>query len=57
MELTNMSTEDLELVRKLAQDLVDMHNDEGINLEYWPSAREFVTRWHVGDIKARRRRA
>ena len=48
-ELKNMSVEDLELVHQLAQDLVEMHNDTGINLEYWPSARMFVTRWYIGD--------
>jgi hypothetical protein len=55
-ELKNMSVEDLALIQMLAQDLVDMHNDEGINLEYWPCAREFVTRWHTGDTKATKRR-
>ena len=33
-ELKNMSVEDLEVVRQLASDLVEMHNDTGINLEY-----------------------
>jgi hypothetical protein len=26
-----------------------MHNDTGINLEYWPAAREFVVRFYVGE--------
>lgn len=37
-----------ELIERLALDLVEMHNDTGINLEYWPAAREFVTRFYVG---------
>ena len=45
-----------ELVERLAQDLVEGHNAEAFNLEYWPSAREFVTRFHVGEVKAKRRR-
>jgi hypothetical protein len=46
-----------QLIEQLAQDLVDGHNDEEFNLEYWPSAREFVTRFHTGEVKAKRRRA
>ena len=38
-----------ELIEVLASDLVEMHNDTGINLEYWPAAREFVTRFYVGE--------
>lgn len=38
-----------ELIERLAKDLVDMHNEDGTNLEYWPAAREFVTRFYVGD--------
>lgn len=38
-----------ELIERLAADLVEMHNDTGINLEYWPAAREFVTRFYVGE--------
>ena len=38
-----------ELIERLALDLVEMHNDTGINLEYWPAAREFVTRFYVGE--------
>ena len=45
------------LVEQLAEDLVEMHNLETFNLEYWPAAREFVTRFHTGEIKAKRRRA
>ena len=37
-----------ELIERLAKDLVDMHNEDGTNLEYWPAAREFVTRFYVG---------
>ena len=40
-----------ELIERLALDLVEMHNDTGINLEYWPAAREFVTRFYVGEDK------
>jgi hypothetical protein len=45
------------LVEQLAQDLVDGHNAEAYNLEYWPAAREFVTRFHTGEVKSKRRRA
>ena len=38
-----------ELIERLAKDLVDMHNEDGTNLEYWPAAREFVTRFYVGE--------
>lgn len=38
-----------ELIERLALDLVEMHNDTGINLEYWPAAREFVVRFYVGE--------
>ena len=38
-----------ELIERLALDLVEMHNDTGINLNYWPAAREFVTRFYVGE--------
>jgi hypothetical protein len=38
-----------ELIERLALDLVEMHNDTGINLEYWPAARELVTRFYVGE--------
>lgn len=38
-----------ELIEVLAGDLVEMHNDTGINLEYWPAAREFVTRFYAGE--------
>ena len=37
-----------ELIERLALDLVEMHNEDGTNLEYWPAAREFVTRFYVG---------
>ena len=45
-----------ELVEQLAFDLVEMHNSDSFNLEYWPAAREFVTRFHVGEVKAKPRR-
>mgnify|MGYP000099506632 FL=1 len=37
------------MIEALAGDLVEMHNATGINLEYWPAAREFVTRFYVGE--------
>jgi hypothetical protein len=46
-----------QLIEQLAQDLIEGHNAEAYNLEYWPAAREFVTRFHTGEIKAKRRRA
>ena len=45
-----------ELIERLAKDLVDMHNEDGTNLEYWPAAREFVTRFNRGDVTAKSRR-
>lgn len=45
-----------ELIEKLAADLVEMHNQKAYNLEYWPAAREFVTRFHTGEEKAKPRR-
>lgn len=50
-------TTDRVLIETLAQDLVEGHNAEAYNLEYWPAAREFVTRFHRGEVKAKRRRA
>ncbi len=44
------------LIETLAQDLVEGHNSRAYNLEYWPAAREFVTRFHVGEEKAKPRR-
>ena len=45
-----------QLIEQLAQDLVEGHNAKAYNLEYWPAAREFVTRFHVGEEKAQSRR-
>ena len=45
-----------QLIEQLAFDLVEMHNSDSFNLEYWPAAREFVTRFHTGEVKAKRRR-
>jgi hypothetical protein len=45
-----------QLVEQLAQDLVEGHNAKAYNLEYWPAAREFVTRFHTGEEKALPRR-
>lgn len=44
------------LIETLAQDLVEGHNAKAYNLEYWPAAREFVARFHVGEEKAQSRR-
>jgi hypothetical protein len=44
------------LIEKLAEDLVEMHNQDVFNLEYWPAARELVARFHVGEEKAKQRR-
>ena len=45
-----------QLIEQLAQDLVEGHNAKAFNLEYWPAGREFVTRFHVGEEKAKPRR-
>ena len=45
-----------QLIEQLAFDLVEMHNSDSFNLEYWPAAREFVARFHVGEEKAKPRR-
>ena len=45
-----------QLIEQLAQDLVEGHNAKAYNLEYWPAAREFVARFHVGEEKAQSRR-
>jgi hemerythrin superfamily protein len=47
---------DRKLIEQLAQDLVEGHNAKAYNLEYWPAAREFVTRFHRGEEKAQPRR-
>ncbi len=47
---------DRKLIEQLAADMVEMHNQKAYNLEYWPAAREFVTRFHVGEEKAQSRR-
>jgi hypothetical protein len=45
------------MIEALANDLVEMHNATGINLEYWPAAREFVTRFYVGEAPIKPGRA
>jgi hypothetical protein len=47
---------DRKLIEQLALDMVEMHNEKAFNLEYWPAAREFVTRFHRGEPKAQSRR-
>jgi hypothetical protein len=39
-----------ELYSVLAEDLVQLHNAQGINLMFWPSAMEFVTHYYEGDM-------
>ena len=39
-----------QLYNVLAEDLVQLHNAQGINLMYWPSAMEFVTHYYEGDM-------
>jgi len=47
---------DRKLIEQLATDLIEGHNSKAYNLEYWPAAREFVTRFNVSDLKAKPRR-
>ena len=47
---------DRKLIEQLALDLVEMHNEKAFNLEYWPAAREYVTRFHRGEVKAKQMR-
>jgi len=37
----------------LANDLVCLHNDEKINLDFFPSAREIVTHYYEGNLAVR----
>jgi len=37
---------DLRLLERLADDLVEMHNDTGIELEQWDTALEFVKHFY-----------
>lgn len=39
-----------ELFKNLAADLVQLHNAQGINLMFWPSAMELVTHYYEGDM-------
>ena len=45
-----MSNKTDELLEALAADLVELHNSQGINLNYWPSAKELVTHYYTGDM-------
>ena len=45
-----------EMIEALAGDLVEMHNQDVFNLEYWPAARELVTRFYTGEIKIKNKR-
>lgn len=36
------------LMTILAKDLVEMHNDNDIDLNYWPAGRELVVSYHNG---------
>lgn len=49
---------DRELLERMAEDLVEMHNDTGIDLCYWETGREIVERFYktysnlvIGDKK------
>jgi hypothetical protein len=35
-----------ELLERIAEDLVQMHNDTGIDLGYWETAKEVVERFY-----------
>lgn len=35
-----------ELLQRMADDLVEMHNDTGIDLGYWETAKEVVERFY-----------
>jgi hypothetical protein len=39
---TKLVKVDEEMMKALAQDLVEMHKDKVFNLHYWPAAREVV---------------
>ena len=40
-----------ELAERLADELVDTHNDTGIDLGYWETALELVERFYKVDVK------
>jgi preprotein translocase subunit SecB len=40
-----------ELAERLADELVDTHNDTGIDLGYWETALELVERFYEVDVK------
>lgn len=49
---------DRELLERMAEDLVEMHKDTGIDLGYWETGREIVERFYnitnyleIGDKK------
>lgn len=47
-----------ELLEKMAEDLVQMHRDTGIDLGYWETAKEVVERfyWVTTEVVVRDRR-
>jgi hypothetical protein len=48
-----MSYNDLEsIAKRLADDLVSMHKDTSIELEYWENARLLVEKYYVVNIEA-----
>jgi hypothetical protein len=51
-----MSEDNAKLFEYLAEDIVQLHNAEGINLTYWPSAQEFVTKYYKGEMPIKRSR-
>ncbi len=40
-----------ELAERLAEELVDIHNDTGIDLGYWETALEIVERFYEVEVK------
>lgn len=40
-----------ELAERLADELVDTHNDTGIDLGYWETALELVERFYKVEVK------
>ena len=43
----------IELMERLAEELVDMHHETAIDLGYWETALEVVERFYDTEIKVR----
>jgi hypothetical protein len=43
----------MELLERMAEDLIAMHNETGIDLGYWETAREIVERFYYIDIQVK----